>query len=312
MKKLIVMRGLPGSGKSTKAKELRASLVEQGWEAFRINRDLLRVMLHYGVWNPLNEGATMDVQMASVKALLGKKHTGKNLAVIIDDSNLTERHLARWKEVAAEFSAEYVLNDMETPIEICIERDAKRPDGERVGRLRIFEMAMQSGYIPAGTKFIVSDLDGTLAQIDHRLHFVKNPQNLPDFKKDWKGFFDAIPQDELRPEVMAMVTKSFADAEYKAADGEKVYKIIFSARPERTREATEAWLEKMGILSEFDTVIMRPDGDSRQDDEMKRVMYDRYLRKYNVLEIFDDRQRVIRVWKELGLNVTDVGPGYEY
>ena len=307
MKKLIVMRGLPGSGKSTEAKKIRSELIAQGWEAFRINRDLLRTMLHFGEWNPKNEGATMDSQMAVVRALLEKPHNGKNRAVIIDDSNLTDRHLERWQNVAKEFKSEYVLNDMGTPLDICIERDAKRPDGERVGRIKITEMAMVSGLLPEGTKLIVSDLDGTIAGISHRLHFVKGRE-----KKDWNGFFGAISGDSLRKEVLAQVLEEYAKAEYEAVDGERVYKILFSARPERTREDTEAWLEKEGVLSEFDTLIMRPDGDSRQDDEMKRLMYDRFLKRYNVVKIFDDRPRVINVWKELGLDVVDVGPGIDF
>ena len=299
------MRGLPGSGKSTTAKNIRSELITQGYEAFRVNRDLLRVMLHFNEWNPKNEGATVDSQMAVVRALLEKPHGGKNRAVIIDDSNLTERHLERWKAIAKEYKAEYELHDMATSLDICIERDAKRPDGERVGRLKIMEMAMASGYLPDGAKMIVTDLDGTLADVTHRLSFVKQPT------KDWNGFFGAIPGDSLRTEVLSQVEEAYAVAE-EEAKGEKVYKIIFSARPERTREVTEAWLEREGILSGFDALIMRPDGDSRQDDEMKRLMYDRFLKRYDVLAIFDDRPRVIAVWKDLNLNVIDVGPGIDF
>ena len=54
MSRLILMQGLPGSGKSTRAKEL----LDENPHAVRINRDLLRTMLHCDVWSKDKEEVT--------------------------------------------------------------------------------------------------------------------------------------------------------------------------------------------------------------------------------------------------------------
>lgn len=55
MAKLTIMRGLPASGKSTKAKELLSV-----GNTVRINKDLLRTMLHFDTFTGRNEGMTRD------------------------------------------------------------------------------------------------------------------------------------------------------------------------------------------------------------------------------------------------------------
>ena len=57
-----MLRGISGSGKSTRAKEL---MLEHG-NLVRINRDLLREMLHFGKWSGKNEGLVVDVEKGLV------------------------------------------------------------------------------------------------------------------------------------------------------------------------------------------------------------------------------------------------------
>lgn len=61
---MYIMQGLPGSGKSTKAEEI----VEHDGKGntVRLNRDLLRTMLHFDKWSGRNEGITKDVRRATV------------------------------------------------------------------------------------------------------------------------------------------------------------------------------------------------------------------------------------------------------
>ena len=74
----------------------------------------------------------------------------------------------------------------------------------------------------------VIDLDGVLADVRHRLHFLENSP------KDWDGFFAGIPDDPVLPEGRAVVDRL-------AADHDVVY---LTGRPESTRPQTEAWLEQ--------------------------------------------------------------------
>lgn len=304
MKKIIIMRGLPGSGKTTRAKELASELRADNGEVFRINRDLLRKMLHFGDWTAKNEGVTVEVANAIVRGLLAKPDTGKKRFIIIDDTNLTDKHVERWTTIAKEGGATVETIDIDTPVDTCIMRDAPRGE-DSVGALKIMQIAMSCGRIPADTKFIVSDLDGTLADCSHRLHFAKSEP------KDWKSFFAGVSYDTPRHEVFDQVMKDYLN-QIQEHGSEKVKFIIVSARPERTRAATEEWLQMHGMMHDVAAIIMRSDTDSRQDDIVKREIYEKYLKPYEVLRVYDDRPRVIRVWKELGIDVVDVGPGIEF
>jgi predicted kinase len=308
MSKLILMKGLPGSGKSTRAEEI----LRANGNAVRLNKDLLRTMLHFDKWSGRNEGITRNAEHALARFFLGESKT-----VIIDDTNLNEGTLQGWKELAAKMEGvnlEYIY--LNTPMEECIKRDAMRE--KRVGADVIKQMALQSGMYPKPVRgFVLCDLDGTLCDISHRLHFVK-PGKLvevstmtdgtiePGFKKDWKGFFDAIPDDKPRTEVVDMLL-GYED------DG---YEIIFvSARPDTYRNVTEEWFDKaFNGYQIHKTLIMRKATDKRDDVDVKQQIYDVYFKKhgYHVHAVIDDRPKVIRMWRANGLDVIDVGSGVEF
>jgi len=293
MAKIIMMRGLPASGKTTKAKEI----MEQGGNFARVNKDLLREMLHCGRFTGRNEGVTIDAEIALVRKLVNLSRS-----VIVDDTNLSDKHLQRWKGVAAELGVKLDVNDMGTPYQECITRDEQRLNG--VGRHVIYQMAMEYGYIPEGTAFTICDVDGTLADLTHRYRFLYDDvESLkPKEKKDWKGFFKAAGDDKFRQEVWEQVSRFSPDV------------ILVSARPEQYRAPTVAWLQRNGILQGigYKTLIMRRDGDKRDDTIVKKEILDRYFKRYKVERVFDDRPRVIRMWQENGIKVIDVGYGKEF
>ena len=80
--------------------------------------------------------------------------------------------------------------------------------------------------------------------------------------------------------------------------------IVCSGREDEYREVTEDWLAHWGVP--FDRLLMRPTDDVRSDDIVKRELYDEYINgKYNIICVFDDRPRVVRMWRSLGLYVFD-------
>lgn len=287
MSKLTIMRGLPASGKSTKAQEL----LKVG-NTVRINKDLLRTMLHFDNFTGRNEGFTKDAAR-----LLADSFLIKGVNVIIDDTNLNEGTVQGWKDLAARDGAKIEYVDCtDVSVDECIERDYKRE--KRVGKHVIQKMAMQHlGYLK-GENAVICDLDGTLCDIEHRLHFAHSTP------KDWKSFFAGIPNDSIRMDVLDKVL------ELEEA-GNKI--ILVSARPETYREATEAWLENAFSGYPLATaLIMREAHDKRPDTEVKKEIYEKYLKNMNIIKVFDDRPSVIRMWRELGLNVEDVGKGVEF
>lgn len=289
MPKLLMLKGLPASGKSTRAREL----VDSG-NYTRVNRDDLRAMMHNGKWTPLNEDIVVDAeQKVAAFALLG----GRN--VVVDDTNLNPRNEKMWRELADAVGATFEVEEIKTPFEECVRRDALRNE-KRVGRDVIVGMALQWNLFPHPDKGIVlCDLDGTLCDLSHRLKYAKDG---PD--KSWAKFFEGIPGDKLRGDTLKILT----DARSR---GHKVFFV--SARPDTYRDVTIEWLTKhLPVDFVYEGLIMRRGNDKREDSIVKQQMYDTYFKHYPVEFVVDDRPRVINMWRENGLHVIDVGPGVDF
>lgn len=283
--KLLILRGLPASGKSTTAKEL---LKSKSWK--RVNRDLLREMLHNNEFTGKNESVTIAIEKTIAMELL---KAGYN--VVVDDCNISAHHAEIWMAVAVSQGVEFESQHIDTIWQECIERDKGRD--KAVGAQVIKQMALQYGLLyrsEISKGIVVCDIDGTIANIEHRLHHAKKEP------KDWKSFFSEMDKDTVREDVKAEIKKC----------EEEGYDIVFvSARPEDYREQTEKWLlDNMG----YNFVLMRQKGDKRDDTIVKQEIYDKYLKHHNVVRVYDDRPKVIRMWMSNGLQVIDCGMGVEF
>jgi len=303
MAKLIATSGLPRSGKTTWAKEY----VDTSGNAVRINRDDLRQMLHNGKWSPMNEKITMAIQKAMVETAL---KAGKS--VVVDDTNLGEHHKARWEAVAKECGATFEFKKFaEADLRELITRD-KNSDSQR-GANVIIRLAMENNFVHFPDKsVIICDIDGTMANCEHRRKYSHGPE------KNWDEFFRLAPLDTLIEKTGEMVRKF-------AAEGKTI--IFVSARPERCRKDTEEWLEKHWFVNAHSSdwmetgnenyvpyfaLLMRADGDSRDDTITKQQILDKALKKEWIHTVIDDRPKVIRMWESNGLSVIDVGDGVEF
>lgn len=145
---------------------------------------------------------------------------------------------------------------------------------------------------------VVFDLDGTLANIEHRLGFVRSKP------KNWPAFDAGIPNDKVN-EPVAEVFRTL-----KAA-GNQV--IFASGRSDITRAATVAWLDKHGFWDADSRLYMRKAGDYRSDDIVKEEILDEIVKEYKKLPdmVFDDRPRVVKMWRRYGIFVFDVYQGEE-
>ena len=126
------MQGLPASGKSTRAEKLADTL-----DVKRINRDLLREMLHFGIYSPETEA---EIILSEVK--LARIWLRRFYNVIIDDTNLRDHTLDAWKQLAEEEGVEFEIITMDIDVEECIRRDALRdkPVGEEaIRRIAAYE-----------------------------------------------------------------------------------------------------------------------------------------------------------------------------
>lgn len=294
-KTLWVLSGLPASGKSTLAEQI----VKDNRNTFRVNKDLLRKMLHFHDHLPRHEKLIADVNNLLVETLLKE---GRN--VVSDNTNLYERDINYYEKLAAENKANFKLVDMGISPETCVQWDAeRRARGERyVGRDVILNMAHRHRLIKQEKEIAIFDMDGTLSDISKRRHYVRNTEdNQPDWKPNWNKFFNEVANDSLRENVYSRVLEH-------ANLGHEI--VICSGRPERTRKDTEAWLSKYNIP--YARLIMRQDGDNQDDVTLKQGFLDKFLDKSKVVYIADDRPKVVRMWKSNKLNVEDFGDGIEF
>ena len=138
---------------------------------------------------------------------------------------------------------------------------------------------------------IIFDLDGTLADCEHRRHFVDGTRSTPD----WKSFYEACDEDEP----IEAVSKIFDDL---AVDNEIE---IWSGRCESVREKTLEWFCNY-IPYSGQKIKMRPIGDNTPDDQLKERWLDEVVRENRTIEfVFDDRPKVVRMWRRRGIFVFD-------
>ena len=141
---------------------------------------------------------------------------------------------------------------------------------------------------------IIFDVDGTIADCEHRRHLVNGE------KKDWKNFKLATEHD-TPIQWVCDVAKRFI------AKGDDV--AFFSARNESQREITEKQISDW-IGDGHKGLFLRPDGDYRSDVEFKRELADKFLDMGGKIDlIFDDRQCVVDMWRDEGFVVVQVADG---
>ena len=135
------------------------------------------------------------------------------------------------------------------------------------------------------TKAIIVDIDGTLANVDHRRHFVEGEE------KDWSSFFAAMKDDPLN-NWCKTIMDLYGQYGY--------YIILVTGRPKKYKKDTLIWLAKYGIWN--DALYMRPDENHDNDDEIKRRIYEERIEPfYDVDFVIDDRDKVVKMWREMGL-----------
>lgn len=302
MAKLIVLQGLVASGKSTYA----AQLLKECGNGIRINRDLLREMLHCGVWSGKNEGVTKKAARVLAKQFLERETIDtldasyqKPGIVVIDDTNLDPGTVASWKQLAQMCGASWELIDLPTPVDECLRRDRlrERPVGDHI----IIGMALQYHRYPLPDAGIVlCDIDGTVADTRRRVPFLQQDP------KNWEAFFEDMDQD---PVIETVAREVLLDI----ASGRQLFFV--SGRPETNRAVTERWLQDAG-LGMYQTVFMRRAGDHRPDTVVKQEILDRYFPepyRSQIVRVWDDRPSVCReVWEKAGLPLTQCGTGEEF
>lgn len=149
------------------------------------------------------------------------------------------------------------------------------------------------------TPCYVFDLDGTLADLSHRLHHIQGD------KKDWRAFFAAVAGDEpIAP--MVELFRTIRHSSEHSYVGTPV--VIVSGRSDECRDQTEAWLDRHELYAS--ALYMRRAGDHRPDDIVKKELLQQMLAEgYRPILFIDDRKRVVDMWRAEGFTCLQCAPG---
>jgi hypothetical protein len=150
---------------------------------------------------------------------------------------------------------------------------------------------------------IICDLDGTLANCEHRVHHVR------DKPKNWDAFYKGVKDDGVN-EVVDSILHCMLTPDDMGSVGHHI--IFCSGRPERCRADTESWINRntsFYVRKAPYTLLMRKDGDFRADYIVKQEILDTHIDKDRVLFCLDDRQQVVDMWRRNGLVCLQVAKG---
>lgn len=155
----------------------------------------------------------------------------------------------------------------------------------------------------------ICDLDGTICDISHRLHFIK-PENRPpdsdwhakaeEFKADWDSFSSACTLDKPIEDVIDLV--KILSRTYLI--------VVLTGRTEDIRGKTKDWLCSYHIP--YSRLYMRKLGDYRPDTIVKSELLDQVYKEFgedSVKGVFEDRSSVVAMFRARGLRVYQVTDG---
>ncbi|MFG3281031.1 AAA family ATPase [Streptomyces sp. NPDC048111] len=300
-----VMTGLPASGKTTAAREL---VLASDGRCRRVNLDDLRTMFDQAgadrERSHAAEQSVLAVQDAAVRETIAA-----GFDVVVDNTHLTP-HIPKRLKAAVAGRARFVVHDFTgVSVEECVRRDAARPEpvGEEIIRIladkhakavrngwRLTDawlndtvvLAEVTPHVPDASlpSAVMCDIDGTLA-----ININRNPYD-----------FTRCEQDGLNSAVRDALIG------FRQTHGDTI--VLLSGRGEEYRPQTLAWLAAHDVP--YDELWMRAAGDGRRDDLVKAELFDAHVRhRFNVRVSLDDRDRVVAVWRRLGLPTWQVNYG---
>lgn len=287
--------GCSGSGKSTAAKELKQMLPS----VVELNRDEWRFKLFTdGVedWSKYKFSKQRENDVTEKLNQIFDEAVAQMRPIVISNTNLNKKDIENWKTRAEKAGYDFKVRYFDETLTTLLKRDKKR-GALSVGQDVLFkqwekwlEISGARKYVPndCKPKAIILDVDGTIALTNGRSHY---------------DYSEAVLTDTGRLDVMELVEA------YAASTGSEI--IVVSGRKDCCKEYTKEWLEHYNI--EYTSLHMRKDGDDRCDTIIKEEIFWEHIEPYyNVVAAFDDRPRMIRKLKDIGIPlVVDVSKDYK-
>lgn len=306
MSKIIVLQGPPACGKSTWAKQY----VTENPDTVIVCRDSFRE--GRGIyWNPKQEKYISDLEMFAVVNAVDRGYE-----VIIDATNLNPKTIEKWNVLAKDKKCKIEFKEFYIPFEEAVARDEARAaaGGHSVGKKEIkrfyrtyYPERLHSETLrtvdyyripedPTLPKCVICDLDGTAAWMNGRSPF--------DYTK--------VDTDNADFRMVQLLT---------ALAEQDVHIVFLTGREgsDECREHTIMWIKKFfghlksqkldGVSYKW-TLIMRPQNDYRPDNIIKKELFDKHVAgKYDPICVFEDRDKVVKMWRDTGLLCCQVNYG---
>ena len=300
--KIIILKGLPASGKSTWAIEY----IKVHSNTKRVNKDDLRAMIDVGVWSGDHERYILNIRDMLIKSFLKD-----GFDVIVDDTNLSPKRERRLRSIVPSQTEVVIIDEfLDVSLEECIKRDAERvnPVGQKV----IQGMYTQFISEQPRTKQEKSDLWYKLNKDKKEVSIIPHNADLEDC---WIFDIDGTVAKHVNRSPFDY-TKVLDDLPYRdvldildyLSDLSKVFFVSGREESDQCRKDTIQWLNER--VWEYEGLYMRPEGDYRKDVLIKQEIYKNHFEgKYNVLGWFDDRSQVVKGIRELGIRVYQVADG---
>jgi predicted secreted acid phosphatase len=140
-------------------------------------------------------------------------------------------------------------------------------------------------------ELVIFDIDGTLADVSERIHYLRKKP------KDWNAFFGGMAQDKAIHSMVRLCNLLYASG---------IQIILCSGRSEEHRAETVKWLAEKGV--NYHDLLLRKDRDRRSDTVAKREML-AGIDRSKVLFVVEDRSRVVEMWRSEGLVCLQCAPG---
>lgn len=290
--KILLLVGPPASGKSTWAHEfMQQGDNKEKWAV--VNRDAIRMMIFANNY----DSSTQENYVTIIEDTAVTGALERGMSVIVDATNLNPKYKGRWYEMAEKYNADVEEKEFYIPFREALKRDKERGEkgGISVGKkvLRGFYQRYYRDRMNEDTytdhriitqpdttlpNCVIVDLDGTYA-----LHVARDPF-------EW----DAIPTDKEDPRLGLLLSQL----------GKMHTHIVFlTGRPDSAREMTSEWL--LGTIGKRELdyeLIMRDAKDFRSGEITKQELYEKHVKgKYNVLAVFEDSNKCVKMWREQGL-----------